>query len=294
MGNKPTKRPPAPIPPSSPPAYSPLMPAIQCVKKGLLIGINYTGSSCELNGCINDTFNLKDFLVQNKYFSDSDLVFMNDNSQGDQYPTRANMMTQLKALVNFAKEHEKEEVLLFFSYSGHGSQVKDYNGDEDDGQDEVLCPIDWENGDFVVDDDLRSKLINKLGSNVTLVILIDACHSGSMVDLRYMYTCDKTNSCVTLSKYKETKCNIVMISGCRDDQTSDDAFIPDHVTKKKEYQGAMTAAFLANYKDEIPTTVLINNMRKWLKDHDHQQIPQLSSGKLIDVAKPFMLSVYNN
>lgn len=294
MGNKSSKRPSTTIPPSLLPVYTHLVPAMPCVKKGLLIGINYAGSSCALSGCINDTYNLKDFLIQNKYFSEPELVFMNDNSQGDQYPTRVNIMNQLKSLVNFAKEHDKEQVLLFFSYSGHGSQVKDYTGEEEDGQDEVLCPIDYDNGGFIVDDDLRSTVIDKMGSNVTLVILIDACHSGTMVDLKYMYTCDKTSSCLKLSKYKDTKCNVVMISGCRDNQTSDDAFIPDRITKKKEYQGAMTAAFLANYKDEITTTMLISGMRKWLKDNDHQQVPQLSSGKLFDVSKSFLLSVYND
>jgi hypothetical protein len=264
------------------------------VKKGLIVGINYTGSSCELNGCINDTHNLTQFLVKNNYFAETELTTMDDLTPDDRYPNKTNMMAQIQELVKFAKEHEHERVCLFFSYSGHGSQVRDLNGDEEDGQDEVLCPIDWETNGFIVDDDLRKSLINHLGSHVTLVVLVDACHSGTMLDLKYMYSCDHKNTYKCYGKYRDTKCKVIMISGCRDDQTSSDADIMDKVTKTEEYQGAMTASFLANYKDEIKTKTLINGMRQWLKDNKYQQIPQLTSGQLLDVSKPFMLSVYND
>ena len=38
------------------------------LKKALLIGINYTGTDYELRGCINDSINLKQFLISNKFF----------------------------------------------------------------------------------------------------------------------------------------------------------------------------------------------------------------------------------
>ena len=44
---------------------------------------------------------------------------------------------------------------LVFHYSGHGSQVRDTEGDElEDGKDEIICPWDfnWEDG-FIKDDD---------------------------------------------------------------------------------------------------------------------------------------------
>ena len=38
------------------------------VKKALLVGINYTSTGSQLSGCINDTENLKQFLLKIKAF----------------------------------------------------------------------------------------------------------------------------------------------------------------------------------------------------------------------------------
>lgn len=263
-------------------------------KKGLLIGINYIKTSNELNGCINDTENLQQFLLKNKYFCDSELTFMNDKKSDVLYPSKVNMVAKMKELVTFANAHPIEKVYLLLSYSGHGSYVIDENGDEKDGKDEVLCPVDCDDNGFIFDDYLKSQFVDKLGSNVTLVVLIDACHSGSMLDLKYSYNCDVKNTYTVQGTQTEPKCNIIMISGCRDDQTSADAYIADVVTKVREYQGAMTAAFINNYSDEISTIALITKMRGWLKTNGYSQVPQVSSGKLIDMTKPFMLSIFNN
>ena len=263
-------------------------------KKGLLIGINYTGTCNELNGCINDTENLRQFILTNKYLLENEMEFMNDKCSNDLYPSKENMMKKMEEIVNFANDHQKDNIFLFLSYSGHGAYVTDTNGDENDGRDEVLCPIDCSSNGYIIDDDIKRQIIDKLGSNVTLVVLIDACHSGSILDLKYMYNCDKKNTYTVLGSENETKCQVIMISGCRDDQTSADAFIATGGAKYKEYQGAMTASFINCYSDEISTTALIDRMRMWLKSNGYSQIPQVSSGKLIDVTKPFILSKYNN
>jgi hypothetical protein len=38
-------------------------------RKALIIGINYFGSSHQLNGCVNDAKNIRNFLVQDRGFS---------------------------------------------------------------------------------------------------------------------------------------------------------------------------------------------------------------------------------
>ena len=38
------------------------------------------GTQYELQGCINDSLNLRQFLIDNKYFSEGDITMMNDNS----------------------------------------------------------------------------------------------------------------------------------------------------------------------------------------------------------------------
>jgi hypothetical protein len=66
-------------------------------RKALLIGINYFGTKHQLNGCINDATNMRDYLVQERGFSpnQNDMVMMTDapENRGTAFePTGANMM----------------------------------------------------------------------------------------------------------------------------------------------------------------------------------------------------------
>ncbi|QKF94321.1 caspase-like protein [Fadolivirus algeromassiliense] len=265
---------------------------INIMKRCLLIGINYTGTNNELNGCINDCENLRNFLINSRYFASNEVVMMTDFTPGVLYPSKKNIMLQLDALVKFARKYPTKQVVLFVAYSGHGHYIKDLNGDEGDRKDEVLCPIDFERDGFIIDDELRSKFVNLLPSNVKLVMLVDACHSGTILDLKYSYKADEKNTYSVIGKLNPTTSNIVMISGCKDNQTSSDAYINDPSENKLEYQGAMTAAFLANYRENISYNELISNMRIWLKDNNYSQTPQLSSGKLIDIDTRFIMETY--
>jgi hypothetical protein len=65
---------------------------------------------------------------------------------------------------------------FFLSYSGHGGQVPDKNGDEDDGADETWCLFDGE----LIDDELYG-LWAKFAAGVRVLVLSDSCHSGSVV-----------------------------------------------------------------------------------------------------------------
>lgn len=246
------------------------------VKRGLLIGINYTNTENQLRGCINDTNNLHDFLINNKIFDEHDLIFMNDFTKNNLYPTRTNILNQLKALVDFSNKNLDKQVKLFFSYSGHGSKLRDNNKDETDGYDEVLCPIDFNKSGFILDDDIKSKFIDLLPSNVELTILIDACHSSTCIDLQYNYDFSKINYIIQNPKESLTKCRVVSISGCLDAQTSADAFI------NNKYQGAMTASFLNSYTKNISAKNLMIKICNWLKQNNYTQISQLSSGQLIN------------
>lgn len=264
-------------------------------RKALLIGINYTGTSNELNGCINDSHNLKNMLIKNKYFAENDITLMNDTSSGQNYPTKENMLKAFNELVEFSNKNADKDVYLFVSYSGHGYYQIDTSGDELDGKDEVFCPIDCDTVGFIVDDELRNNFINKLHSRVKLVFLCDSCHSGSAIDLKYNYKFDIIQTCIVDRKYKDTVCQVVFISGCTDNQTSADAYLPDiNNGNKFVYQGAMTASFLKVFKDEITYTELIKQMRQFLRTNRFTQIPQLSAGKAINIKEPFLISLYNN
>lgn len=261
------------------------------IKKALLIGINYIGTVNQLNGCINDTQNLSDLLTMRNYFKPHEIIFMTDNHIGTPlYPTKANILTQMESLLNIALKNPQAKIQLFICYSGHGGSIKDKNSDEIDGKDEVLCPIDFATSGYIIDDDLNAKFAAKFHSNVEAIFLIDACHSGTILDLRYNPSVDSKDTMVTYNNYPIMDANIVTISGCRDNQTSADTNLPDQKTKIIESQGAMTAAFITCYKRDSTYKNIINNMRTWLKQKKYMQIPQLSSSKPILTNSLFMLS----
>ena len=54
----------------------------------------------------------------------------------EKWPTKSNIRAGLTRLV---KETVAGDSLLFF-YSGHGTQVPNFNGREKDGRDEAICP----------------------------------------------------------------------------------------------------------------------------------------------------------
>jgi hypothetical protein len=65
--------------------------------------------------------------------------------------------------------------MLVFTYSGHGGQVPDANGDEQDRMDETWVLYDRQ----MVDDELYS-LLGKLKPGVRVAIFSDSCHSGTV------------------------------------------------------------------------------------------------------------------
>lgn len=73
-----------------------------------------------------------------------------------------------------------------------GSQVEDTSGDEEDGMDDTILPCDYDKAGVIIDDDLHEYLVACLPVGVTLVSLMDCCHSGSALDLEVGYIADQT------------------------------------------------------------------------------------------------------
>merc|ERR1719188_2223387 len=86
-----------------------------------------------------------------------------------------------------------------FYYSGHGTGVKDFSGDEADSQDEALC--------FVKDEELARLVVESTNAGTRVLILTDCCNSGTIADL--------TNE---MCKGRDA----VSIAGCTDEQWSGD------------------------------------------------------------------------
>lgn len=78
--------------------------------------------------------------------------------------------------------------VIAVQYSGHGSQVEDVDGDENDGgalpgdepgKDEAMVPFDYGSGAYVIDDDL-AELFREVTPGVNVTCFFDCCHSGTM------------------------------------------------------------------------------------------------------------------
>ena len=104
-------------------------------RKAVLIGINYYGTSGQLNGCINDVSNMESLLTGIYGWSTSCIRKYTDDGR-NQSPTRNNIMQALNWLADGAQPGD----VLFFHYSGHGSQQEDIHGYEDDGMNETILP----------------------------------------------------------------------------------------------------------------------------------------------------------
>ncbi|ROW06811.1 hypothetical protein VMCG_04021 [Cytospora schulzeri] len=154
-------------------------------RKALLIGINYIGSSAALRGCINDAKNVSNFLMESYHYKREDMVILTDDQANPVLqPTKQNILRAMNWLVSGAQPNDS----LFLHYSGHGGQTKDLDGDEEDGYDEVIYPVDFKQRGHIVDDEIHAIVVNPLQPGVRLTAIFDSCHSGSVMDLPYLYS----------------------------------------------------------------------------------------------------------
>jgi uncharacterized caspase-like protein len=242
-------------------------------KTALLVGINYVGSPYQLQGCINDVVNMQAFLVSKYKYNNTTLITDNRHIK----PTRTNILNAFTKLLSNAQAGDT----LFFHFSGHGTQTADVNRDELEGYDEAIVSSDLR---LIVDDELNTIIRTYLKSGVTLYAVFDSCHSGTVLDLKYNYL-DTTNGLKTTvnSKNYETLANVIMFSGCADNQTSADAYI------NKKFCGAMTYSLLNALNSNSKPTLqsLLQNMRTYLKNNRYSQVPQLSCGKVAAINNVF-------
>jgi len=154
-------------------------------RKALLIGINYFGQRGQLRGCINDVKNMSAYLNENFGYKRDDMVILTDDQQNPMsQPTKQNILRAMHWLVKDAKPNDS----LFFHYSGHGGQAKDLDGDEEDGYDEVIYPVDFRQVGHIVDDEMHRIMVQPLQPGVRLTAIFDSCHSGTALDLPYVYS----------------------------------------------------------------------------------------------------------
>jgi len=239
-------------------------------KKALLIGINYSALSCKLHGCINDIVNMRSMLIDAYAYAPANIIMLRDDDPRNM-PTRANILSALAYLAS--QSGSLSEIVIH--YSGHGSQVRDVNGDEIDKLDEVVVPCDFPTAGFITDDVLFGLLQS---FRCRTLLFFDSCNSGSVCDLQY--TIQYVNGSFvrqTLSnKAIASNPNIILMSGCKENQTSADTYD----AQKAQATGAFTAILiesLRNGQHNMDLLRLYNDVCYSLFRYGFTQVPTLSS-----------------
>lgn len=264
-------------------------------KKALIVGINYPGTSSELRGCVNDANLVNKTLTEQYGFSDVRMLL-------DNMATTNQMLDGLYWLVGGAKSGD----ILYFHYSGHGSQILDRSGDEKDGLDEIICPVDLDWDKKVITDDKLKSIFDLVPAGVNLTVTLDCCNSGSGLDQanqyqvygqaaeerqaegRFLpppkYTPEQLAEGVKRLgfKRKALQRNVdstgLLISGCQSHQTSADAWIDG------DYIGACTYYLNKNLEKNnwsVNYKTLVDGMNSDLAKAGYTQRPELNgSAKL--------------
>jgi len=305
-------------------------------KRALVIGINYVlCSKGRLNGCINDARNISAFVRQHFGFQEMRVMTDDTPPNSPDHPTKQNLLQAIRWLVADARPGDS----FFFHFSGHGGQSEDKTGMEDDGLNETILPADFQQAGMIVDDDLHNMLVRNLPEGCRFTAIFDSCHSGTALDLPYIYkvregqfaNVHKSKDDTLVNRHKKkfkasnltslsgatkmiashvtsevshqtkkkslqarlernntTKAVVVMISGCRDDQTSADTTVANQAT------GAMSYSFMETLKKHqtaISYANLLHGMREVLHNGPKQytQFPQLSYGRPMDMNEIFTM-----
>ena len=275
-------------------------------RRAFLVGLNrYPDPRNNLKGCVNDVLLMaKTLREQYSFAGPSDIKLLTDERA-----TTAGIRKGLEWLVGEASAGDS----LVFHYSGHGSQVRDVDGDElSDNLDEIICPYDLDWDQPFTDDDLAD-ICGRVPRGTLLTVILDCCHSGTglreflrpdlpirykflpaPVEVRHRSELRIENRGVDRSvtmtgpdrKFPVrrfgislTKTNAVLIAGCRSDQTSADAWIDG------DYHGALTYYLWRSLREGNWKTTyrkLIETTGASLADHNYDQVPQLEGpAKLI-------------
>jgi hypothetical protein len=279
-------------------------------RTAFLVGINYVNTDNELNGCYNDVVNVSQYLrTVLGYVAPGAISILTDGNRNVAGtasalpPTRQNIIAGMAALV--ADMVAGDEAV--FHFSGHGSLVRDTNGDELTGLDSCLCPLDYNapasaGGGIITDDEIRTLLVNRVPRGARLYAILDCCHNGTGCDVRFKYedfslllrppSAGRAAGWLTRQKafangkYTETAGEVFMISGSRDEQTSADAYI------NNAFAGALTYAvfsILRANQAAIRTyswSSLLRDVRHFMRTNRYSQIPQVMTGQLISPARP--------
>lgn len=258
------------------------------MKKALIVANNYPDTAHTLRGCVNDAYTIQSIL-QNNFAFDSVVMLL------DKDATTAAMLAALELLVEGAVPGDT----VYFHYSGHGSQMIDRDGNEEDGLDEIIVPYDLDWKEKVIRDDDLKRIFDKLPTGVNLTVTLDCCNSGGGLDQANVYqplgeAVKKVENAdegrflpppehiamfeesmgfkTRLIQSRDVDQTGILMSGCQAHQTSADAYI------NGKWQGAFTysiAKVLSDSNYSISHIKMIEDINKFMVAAQYTQRPEM-------------------
>lgn len=138
------------------------------------------------------------FLVSRGYPSDErSMVILTDDRPGNFYASGHNILAAMDWLVS------EPGCQCFLHYSGHGGQVRDPDGDRDSGFDDTIVPIDYQQQGQLNSDTLHRHLVTRLHPTSSLFVVFDCCHSGSAIELPFVYRTDAQGNVNLMDNVKQ-------------------------------------------------------------------------------------------
>ena len=196
----------------------------------------------------------------------------------DKGATKAGISKALSVLASQCKVGD----IVYLHFSTHGQPFEDDNGDEDDGWDESIVPVDapieytkgkYEGENHLIDDELHkfcTRIRKAIGTKGMLYVVIDACHAGkaSMGIEEEVIRGTKAGFTRSGKYYRPQKLergnfyqipsstslgNVMFIEACRSYQVNKE------IVEKGKYYGA-----LSYYINQVLSNQQLTNDSKWV------------------------------
>ena len=207
----------------------------------------------------------------------------------DKEATYKNIVTQLS---DFSDNIKKGDI-VYLHFSAHGQPVEDTNGDEEDGWDEAIVPIDaykiykkglYDGNRHLIDDQLNKyvkRLREKIGPKGFLYVTIDACHAGTSSRANdetvrgtrvgftynnkvYKPSANKKSHYRVESSVKMA--NVVFVEACRPDQVNTEIKVEEKRFGPLSYNIALV---LSKNPLSIEPMTFLNNLKKSISENGH-------------------------